>query len=391
MTSLLFLTALCVLSQSSQAAPAPPAHSNTSRPCVDLHLSLPITANNSIYDIARVDSNIDAVDYVWDLDRWSAPNSTERIRGVRPVHETFALSAQLCVPRDSNKADILQIATHGLGFDKRYWDAELHPDKYSYVDAALNAGYSILTYDRLGVGHSDKPDGYEIVQVPVETEILKELAVLARSGALSEKAPSVQAPSFNKVVLVGHSYGSGLTIAVLANYPSLADGAVSTGLIPNTQFGAAGQRAFDLEYAVTSDPSRFGDRGSGYLVQGTESSLQQIFFKKGFFEPEMLKYANGIKETGTAGEFVSFPGALAMPASGFKGPILFALAEYDMGTCLGDCKGTYNLTALKDEMFQGAEDVSVHLQPGSGHALTMHVNATGHYGAIFAYLGEHGL
>ncbi|KAL4746820.1 Alpha/beta hydrolase fold-1 [Aspergillus terricola var. indicus] len=272
-----------------------------------------------------------------------------------------------------------------------YWDAELHPDKYSYVDATLNAGYSILTYDRLGVGRSDKPDAYEIVQVPVEAEILKELAVLARSGALAEQASSIQVPSFDKVVLVGHSYGSGLTIAVLANYPSLADGAVSTGLIPNAQFGAAGQRAFGLEYASASNPSRFSDRGSGYLVQGTESSLQQIFFKNGFFEPELLKYANSIKETGTAGEFVSFSAALAMPATGFKGPILFALAEYDMGTCLGYCKGTYNLTSLRDEIFPRADDVSVHLQPGSGHALTMHVNATGHYDAIFAYLGEHGL
>ncbi|KAL5041832.1 hypothetical protein BDW71DRAFT_217378 [Aspergillus fruticulosus] len=391
MTSLLLLAALSTLSQSSLAAVAPTPRSNHARPCVDLHLSLPITANNSIYDVLRVDSNIDAVDYVWDLDHWSAPKPTKRIRGLRPVHETFAISAQLCVPQNSDKADILQIATHGFGFDKRYWDAKLHPDKYSYVDAALNAGYSILTYDRLGVGRSDKPDAYEVVQVPVETEILKELSALARSGALSEKAPSIQAPSFDKVVLVGHSYGSGLTISVLANYPHLVDGAVSTGLIPNTQYGAFGQRAFGVEYAATSDPSRFGDRGSGYLVQGTESSLQQVFFKKGSFEPEMLKYANGIKDTGTTGELVSFPSALAMPAAGFKGPILFALAEYDMATCLGDCKGTYNLTALKDEMFPSAGDVSVHLQPGSGHALTLHMNATGHYEAIFAYLGEHGL
>ncbi|KAL6229205.1 hypothetical protein BDW75DRAFT_245936 [Aspergillus navahoensis] len=269
--------------------------------------------------------------------------------------------------------------------------SELHPDKYSYVDAALNAGYSILTYYRLGVGPSEKPDGYEIVQMSVKTEILKELAVLARSGTLSEKAPSIHVLSSDKVVLGGNSCGSGLTIAVLANYPHLADGAVSTGLIPNTQFGAAGQRAFGLVYAAISNPSRFGDRGRGYLVQGTESSLQQVFFKKGSFEPEMLKYANSIKETGAAGGLVSFPAALAMSAAGFMGPILFALAEYDMGTCLGDCKDTYNLTALKDGMFPGAGDVRVHLQLGSGHALTLNVNATGHYEAIFAYLREHGM
>ncbi|KAL2830346.1 Alpha/beta hydrolase family-domain-containing protein [Aspergillus cavernicola] len=391
MASLLFLTTLSILSQVSKAVPT----RNTTRPCVNLNLSLPVTANNSIYDIPRVDNSIDAVDYAWDLDRWTAPNPADRVTGVKDVHETFTISAQLCVPQHSEKAEILQIATHGFGFDKRYWDSEVHPEQYSYVDAALAAGYSILTYDRLGTGHSDKPDAYEIVQVPVEVEILKELILLARSGTLAgeSRSPSgiIQVPEFEKTVLVGHSFGSGLTIAVLAGYPDIVDGAVSTGLIPNAEFGAAGQRSFGLEYAPVSEPRRFGDRGSGYLVQGTESSVQQIFFKKGFFESEMLAYAEQIKETGTAGEFVSFATALGRPAALYSGPILFALGQYDFGTCLGECPGTYDLAALKNETFPGAADVSVHVQPGSGHALTMHSNATGHYEAIFAYLGEHGL
>ncbi|KAL4908487.1 hypothetical protein BDW74DRAFT_175171 [Aspergillus multicolor] len=395
MASLLLLTALSLLSRSSLAAPAPATNTTRGRSCIDLTLSLPINATNSIYDIPRVDSNIDAVYYVWDLDTWSSPNATERITGTKVVEQTFNISAQLCVPIRPNagKKDILQIATHGFGFDKRYWDATLHPETYSYVDAALAAGYSILTYDRLGVGSSDKPDAYDVVQVPVQVEILKKIATLARSGALVQHASSLPftVPSFNKTVLVGHSYGSGLTISVLAKYPHLADGAVSTGLIPNTQVGAAGQRAFGLEYAATSNPSRFGDRGSGYVVQGTISALQQVFFKKGYFDPEVLQYADSIKETGTAGEFVSFGSALEKPALEYTGPILFALAEYDFGTCLGDCKGTYNVTAIREGLFPAAVDVSVQVQPGSGHALTLHTNATGHYEAVFEYLSEWGL
>ncbi|RDW65739.1 alpha/beta hydrolase [Aspergillus mulundensis] len=399
MASLLFLTALSLLSHSSIAAPAPVSSgtpNTTTRSCVDLALSLPIKANNSIYDIPRVDNNIDAVDFVWDLDHWSAPNATERIRGPKPVDQTFTISAQLCVPQAPNaeKADILQIATHGFGFDKRYWDAGLQPEKYSYVDAALAAGYSILTYDRLGVGSSDKPDAYEIVQVPVQVEILAAIAGLARRGTLATQAKakaSFTVPTFTKTVLVGHSFGSGLTISMLAHYPHLVDGAVATGLIPNTQVGAAGQRAFGLEYAAASNPSRFHDRGSGYLVQGTVSALQQVFFKKGFFEPRVLEYADSIKETGTAGEFVSFGSALERPAGGYRGPILFALAEYDFGTCLGDCKGTYDVSEIRRGLFPGAADVGVHVQPGSGHTLTLHGNATGHYEAVFAYLREWGL
>jgi hypothetical protein len=62
-----------------------------------------------------------------------------------------------------------------------YWDPELKPESYSYVDAALGAGYSILIYDRLGTGQSEKPDAYDIVQGPPHIEILNQLIVLARA------------------------------------------------------------------------------------------------------------------------------------------------------------------------------------------------------------------
>ncbi|KAL2825347.1 Alpha/beta hydrolase family-domain-containing protein [Aspergillus cavernicola] len=396
MASLLLGAVISILSKSSNAAP-----SHVHRSCIDLDLSVPVTANNSIYDVPRVDNNIDAVDLIWDLDRWTAPATADRITAMKTVQQTFTISVQLCVPDDyddSEKANILQIATHGFGFDKRYWDSELRPEDYSYVTAALKAGYSILTYDRLGVGNSDKPDAYEIAQTPVEREILKELTVLARSGGLTAAAASstrsnktFEVPDFNKIVLVGHSLGSRLTLGVLSEYGDIVDGAVATGLILNGRFGAVGQRAFGLEYAGDSEPRRFRERGSGYLVQGTESSVQQIFFKKGYFDPEMLKYAEKIKETGTVGEFVSLDAVLEQPAPGYSGPLLFALGEYDFAVCEGNCTGSYDLEALKNETFFNAADVRVHIQPGSGHALTMHSNATGHFEAIFEYLGENGL
>ncbi|KAL4799712.1 Alpha/Beta hydrolase protein [Aspergillus venezuelensis] len=387
MVSFFLLGALSLLPLiTASPTPIPSPSTPNTRPCKDLTLSLPITATNSLYDIPRVDNTIDAVDFVWNLDTWSSPKPADRIRGDIHINETFTISAMLCVPEDSEKRGILQIATHGFGFDKRYWDPTIHPEKYSYVDAALNAGYSILTYDRLGVGSSDKPDAYKTVQTPVEVEILKELVLLARSSSLTTKDSDSNNITFDKVVLVGHSLGSGLTLGLLTSYPTLADGAISTGLIPSTLFGQTGQRAFGLEFAPQNDPARFGSRSSGYLVQGSLTALQQIFFKKGYFDEALLKYAEGIKETGTVGEFVSLATALGSPATEYKGPLLFALGEYDFGVCQGNCTGAYDLDALRNETFPAARDVDVHIQPGSGHALTMHSNATGHYRAIFEYL-----
>jgi hypothetical protein len=92
---------------------------NMPRPCLDFQATVSVQANNTIYDVPRIDSNIDAVDFVWNFTAWTSPNLTQREIAPRPVDQTFSISARLCVPPGGAKADILQIATHGLGFDKR--------------------------------------------------------------------------------------------------------------------------------------------------------------------------------------------------------------------------------------------------------------------------------
>ncbi|KAL4865567.1 hypothetical protein BDV12DRAFT_210984 [Aspergillus spectabilis] len=312
-----------------------------------LRPEIPVTVQTSIFDIPRVDNNIDAVDFIWDLQRWTAPNVTDRVTGVETMQDTFTINAQLCVPKNL-KGSILHIATHGFGFDKTYWDSSIQPEKCSYVDAALAAGYSILTYDRLGVGKSSKPDGYKVVQAATQIEILKEITLLARSGSLltssAKNHNNINTPAFEKVVLVGHSLGSGLTIGVLSSYPEILDAVISPGLIPSGKFGLVGQVSFGLEHAESNDKRKFRGRGSGYLVQGSESS---------------------IKETGTVGEFLSLGGIFAQDVSAYGGPILFALGEYDFAICAGNCTGSYDQKAL-EKIFSGASDVSVHIQKGSG-------------------------
>ncbi|KUJ07790.1 uncharacterized protein LY89DRAFT_765843 [Mollisia scopiformis] len=384
----LFVAALAfTLATTSTAAPA-----LTERNCINLQLSVPVTANTTNLDVPRVDNNVDAVDLVWNIERWTAPNTTARITGTNLIQQTFSINAQLCVPNNSTK-NVLQIATHGFGFEKRYWDSELHPELYSYVEASLAAGYSILTYDRLGVGRSDKPDAYDIVQGSVQVEIIKELTLMARAGSLttSSSIQNTAIPKFDKIVLVGHSLGSALTLGVLTKYGNLVEGAVSTGFIIEGVTGLVSDDAFGLEYAASNDPQRFSDRGSGYMVQATQSNAQQIFFKKGHFEQEMLEYAVSIKETGTVGDFVSLGLVLGQPALEFTGPLLFALGEYDYAICNGNCTGFYDLPALKSSLFPNATDLTAHVQPGSGHALTMHTNATGQFQAIFKYLESNGL
>lgn len=69
----------------------------------------------------RVDSNIECGNYVVDADTWTSPNVTQRVTSVGQLNETFSINAQLCVPaKDATKKHVLQVVTHGVGFDMRH-------------------------------------------------------------------------------------------------------------------------------------------------------------------------------------------------------------------------------------------------------------------------------
>ena len=111
----LLLAALAV--QQGNANLANPA--STTRPCVQLEIPVKLSTTATRWLQPRVDSSIDAVDWVVYMTTWSTPNITERINGTVVITDTFKINGQLCVPPKGAKADILQLATHGVGYDKR--------------------------------------------------------------------------------------------------------------------------------------------------------------------------------------------------------------------------------------------------------------------------------
>jgi hypothetical protein len=90
--------------------------------CAKWTLPVAVSANNLIFDVPRVNSNIDAAHYAWYQDTWTRANLTARTRSILHVEDTFNINVQLCVPTAATggKKQILQIATHGFGFDKKF-------------------------------------------------------------------------------------------------------------------------------------------------------------------------------------------------------------------------------------------------------------------------------
>jgi pimeloyl-ACP methyl ester carboxylesterase len=195
---------------------------------------------------------------------------------------------------------------------------EVQPQEYSYVDAAISKGYSVLAYDRIGTGGSEKPDAYDIVQIPTDIEVLAGLTKMARSGDLisssqvlattTDGGPAIQDYQPTKVVHVGHAYGSYIMSIMFEKYANLSDGAIMTGLYVNFAMLNDSLTVLNYNHAFPkeNDPVRFAEWGSGYFVLDNKQTLQKLFFQKGTLDPALLDYAESIKQPESVGT-VSIP------------------------------------------------------------------------------------
>lgn len=367
-----------------------PVHASqrTSGHCKQLDIPLSVTADSALYNIPRVDNDIEATAYAVRDSTRTTPKGLQAIIKNITTSGTFKIHANLCVPLSSNKKNVLQIATHGLGYDSRYWDSAYQPENHSYVEAALQSGYSILTYDRLGVGQSDHPDAYTVVQSPLELEVLHQLTLMARNGMLYSLAEQSALPS--KIIHIGHSYGSFLTYGFMTKYGNLTDGAVLTGYLVSDYLGKLGSTIWNYEYAATSSPPF--DRPSGYIV-AKKNGVQNVFFggdPKTAFTPELLNYGNEIKQPMPIGESASAYTLIGHSAPEFRAPVQYVLAEFDLGICAGDCKGLADMEVL-NKTYPDATAIEVVVQPNTGHGLPLHNNATAGFQLTFGFLEKYGL
>lgn len=388
-------TALLVGSISTAAVKRNPTPQGNCR-----QFTIPVTASapGAVYNLPEVNDDLSTTAWAISADCWSS-DIRDVVENIT-ISGTYNIHAQLCFPTGPNTKDVMQIATHGGHYDKRYWDSEYKPDEHSWVYNALAQGYSILTYDRLGTGKSDIPDAYRGVQTGIELDILRQLTRMAREGTLlsSAKTDWPEAPTSPpaKIVHVGHSFGSVLSTAFLATYPSETSGGIITGFALNPNFGITGMSSWYANYAV-STPMPSGDatwdRPSGYVVS-QRPGIQVVFFggdPSTAFTPELLNYGDSIKQPLPIGELASGAQVLGRVGTEFKGPVQYVLAENDMFVCKGDCKGATNETVLRNTLWPHASEVEVVVQPNTGHAFPLHKNATAGFELSWEFLRRNGL
>lgn len=207
----------------------------------------------------------------------------------KTVTGDYKLAATYCEAQEPSAPDALQILTHGVGFDRSYWDYPYNDFNYSYVRDAVEHGYSTLTWDRLGVGESSHGDPVNEIQIFLEIAALKALTELARAGNL----PKVSR-RFSKISHVGHSFGSAMTYGLTALYPNISDAIVLTGFSQVPQYMA--YFALGGNFVPVNESKSLADKyAPGYVAPKSSVGVHINFFGPDNFDSGLLEsaYRNG--------------------------------------------------------------------------------------------------
>ena len=178
---------------------------------------------------------------------------------------SFDVVGDLCRP-PAPAGEVLQVLVSGSGYGSVYWDFPYEADTYSYVRAALRAGYSTFNFDRIGVGRSDHPLG-ALLNVDRQGEVLHQVI----EHLVENIAPAA-------VVTVGHSFGSVTSIAHALSYPDSIAGMILTGFAHNTNPGFVMAMREGIDFAAFTGPLRRTPRRPDLCDLQAEQSRRYLLF-----------------------------------------------------------------------------------------------------------------
>lgn len=311
----------------------------------------------------------------------------------RNVAGTYLMWFQYCAPASGQPKGLFQ-THHGLVGNAGYWNAQPGGEtSNSFVNAASAAGWATLSYDRLGVGRSAHPDGLQVVQIAYETAQSVAIAGQLRAGTLGDLG------SFDKIVGVGHSYGSILLSGVASSAPDTFEALVLTGYSNNVTLGPLGLAGFDSTIASVAYPARFGELSDdNYVITPSVSADQMGFFHYPNYTQAALDAFTTGKGEYTLGQQNSISAPYSLSRQEYTRPLLVVTGENDAPFCASDCLVTSlgdNQTQLDTarELFPSVDsgNFSTFIVPATGHGINYHETAPVAYQAIIDFLGTVGL
>lgn len=110
----MLLTSLALLTTALQV---------TAKTCLNTTVEIPVTSRNGVFDkISTPQTNLDAAVFSLSAARQGGNGTEKALSGYKSVEGEYKISIQYCMPSGSKRGGepVLQILTHGIGFDKTY-------------------------------------------------------------------------------------------------------------------------------------------------------------------------------------------------------------------------------------------------------------------------------
>ncbi|KAH4853287.1 hypothetical protein HBI70_235290 [Parastagonospora nodorum] len=423
----------------------------TARECTTFLIPVDISSRQGQFKKLPVESNLDTGAFATRYVEYQHNLTATLLEGYQTLKGSYNISAQYCCSDKSSGK--IQLLTHGIGFDKTYWDLPYQNYNYSYVNTALASGYSTLAIDRFGIGNSSHGDPFNEIQAQAEVEALNAVTTKIRHGSIPEIGKA-----YDKVIHVGHSFGSVQSYWLSALYPNNTDGVILTGFSVAGQFLPYIVAGWNLHSARQNQPLRLGNSSnegvrklaaqygmdnnlvpalqkvlksagvdlseqevwdevattevldlitgfnktsfkynypSGYLVSSDLTSLQYAFLYPDNYDINLALMGEQTKQPVTTGELLTIGSSPS--SSPFTGPVLVITGEHDVPFCGGNCYGKLpnstaaNIPAGVAAAYPGSKAFEAYIQPGTGHGLNFQYNATAGYQVIQDFLSRHGL
>ncbi|GLW66946.1 alpha/beta hydrolase [Actinomadura rubrobrunea] len=282
--------------------------------------------------------------------------------------DAWEVAADLYLP--DSPASTVQVLLPGLTYDRRYWTL---PEPYNYAHHLCRAGYAVLAMDRIGTGASTRPPS-EQVCTDNHVHVLHQIVQALRKGEHTDVA-------FDRVITVGHSYGSGIAIVEAARHQDV-DGVVVSGMLHATTPLYEKVRAFfhhASEDPILAPKAPPGGWPEWYMTQRPGYRARMLEHAD-TIDPEISAHNEQIKATATLGEGESLPMTYeAAYSRAIKVPVLVVVGEHDAlfgGEGAGFPPETAAVHAFEESFYAPEARLETHVLPGAGHSLNLHRNAT---------------
>lgn len=299
-----------------------------------------------------------------------------------PVHlsatdpTVYHLVGYLCNADEGNK---VELTLHGATYNHSYWDFPFQPKTYSFVQNNQGTGFATFNVDRLGMGLSDHPNP-ELLTIQSDSFVAHQVIQDLRNGTIGGK-------TFVKVVIVGHSLGSAVSLDEAATYQDV-DGVILTGFLHQANPAALGTIGTTI-YPAFLDPQFSPSLAPGYLTTkpGTRGTL---FYSTLTSDPQVIAFDESTKDLVTDAEFNTFfPIIASHESSNIHVPVLLTVGEKDFPFCINSECTQSGVTALETSFYDPAAQLQINVIPNTGHDLNLHTTAGQTFDIIQSWLRLH--